>query len=350
MKRLPEPVEHILRATLIALVAMFIVLYWSVRCMADVEPHSSSSLLLVEEMNRYLGEYEGGSRETYRAKKGALEAFGAFLCVRLDRGPSLLRYSDVRRNLIEEYRDARLQTNKASTVAAHVAHLKHFVTLTSNRYAVSNFAKRVSTPHRIEPDFRGLTREQDDALRCSIATLEPSKRYPIALLRATGLRRDEAIGLTLGQVSDDWRFFRNVKGKGSRFRHVMISPKLREDTLQYLDWRQWAPLGPQYPLLVARYRNHADKPNSYAMSDYTLYRRVREVMLATGIPESLCHPHTLRHTFAREFLDCTSRVEGQSKALVLLRDLLGHSSILTTMRYLDHSTEELWEAVRQISI
>ena len=43
------------------------------------------------------------------------------------------------------------------------------------------------------------------------------------------------------------------------------------------------------------------------------------------------HPHTLRHSFAVNYL----RQADSPNDLVILRKLLGHSSILTTMKYLD---------------
>jgi len=46
---------------------------------------------------------------------------------------------------------------------------------------------------------------------------------------------------------------------------------------------------------------------------------------------SWCHPHTLRHSFAVNYL----RQADSANDLVILRKLMGHSSILTTMKYLD---------------
>jgi integrase len=45
---------------------------------------------------------------------------------------------------------------------------------------------------------------------------------------------------------------------------------------------------------------------------------------------SWCHPHTLRHSFAVNYL----RQADSANDLVILMKLMGHSSILTTMKYL----------------
>ena len=48
-------------------------------------------------------------------------------------------------------------------------------------------------------------------------------------------------------------------------------------------------------------------------------------------PYDWIHPHTFRHSFAVNYL----RQADSANDLVILRKLMGHSSILTTMKYLD---------------
>ena len=48
-------------------------------------------------------------------------------------------------------------------------------------------------------------------------------------------------------------------------------------------------------------------------------------------PFDWVHPHTFRHSFAVNYL----RQADSANDLVILRKLMGHSSILTTMKYLD---------------
>jgi integrase len=47
-----------------------------------------------------------------------------------------------------------------------------------------------------------------------------------------------------------------------------------------------------------------------------------------------CHPHMLRHTFGTYELLRMTHKEGQSKALLWVRDRMGHSSITTTEKYI----------------
>jgi len=52
------------------------------------------------------------------------------------------------------------------------------------------------------------------------------------------------------------------------------------------------------------------------------------------------HPHTLRHSFAVQFLNCTNN-------LAKLKQLLGHSSIKSTEHYLKYTVEDIREEYRE---
>ena len=53
------------------------------------------------------------------------------------------------------------------------------------------------------------------------------------------------------------------------------------------------------------------------------------------------HPHTLRHSFAIHFLSQTGN-------LVMLKELMGHAQITTTMMYLQYVKKDLKEAINGI--
>lgn len=62
---------------------------------------------------------------------------------------------------------------------------------------------------------------------------------------------------------------------------------------------------------------------------------VAPIMRAAGIPDSLCHPHVLRHTFA------TLYMQRDGARLEHLQQLMGHASIDTTAQYLHTTATEL---------
>ena len=61
-----------------------------------------------------------------------------------------------------------------------------------------------------------------------------------------------------------------------------------------------------------------------------------------GIRAEVAHPHSFRHLYAKEFLK-------QNKDIVLLADLMGHSSVATTSIYLKLSKEEQIEQFNAIN-
>jgi len=69
-------------------------------------------------------------------------------------------------------------------------------------------------------------------------------------------------------------------------------------------------------------------------------RAVTEIMLKAGIERSKAHPHNLRHTFAIYFLKRT-------RDIAKLQRILGHTDIKTTTIYLRFAFEDLREALDQ---
>lgn len=64
---------------------------------------------------------------------------------------------------------------------------------------------------------------------------------------------------------------------------------------------------------------------------YSRQRVWQIIKKSVGSYHSWVHPHTFRHSFAVNYL----RQADSANDLVILRKLMGHSSILTTMKYLD---------------
>jgi len=75
----------------------------------------------------------------------------------------------------------------------------------------------------------------------------------------------------------------------------------------------------------------------YELNRHVITRIVYQIAKAAGISEVRCSPHTLRHTFATQFI----RNGGDPFAL---QRLLGHSYIQTTMIYVHMAGTALREA------
>lgn len=74
-----------------------------------------------------------------------------------------------------------------------------------------------------------------------------------------------------------------------------------------------------------------------------VWRRMKAAAMAAGVPASKAFPHNLRHLFAREFYQ-------QTGDIVKLADVLGHSSIDTTLIYVKSTGKEHKQQLDQMNM
>jgi integrase/recombinase XerD len=141
---------------------------------------------------------------------------------------------------------------------------------------------------------------------------------------AGGLRLGETCHLRVEDI-DSQRMVIRVRGKGRKERLTVLSPRLLEVLRAY--WRLAKPkdwLFPGYPptrpVTVDTARN--------------VFHRARTT---AGLPQGYT-PHSLRHSFATHLLDA-------GIDLVLIQNLLGHTSIRTTSRYTHVSLRRIQQTV-----
>jgi site-specific recombinase XerD len=142
----------------------------------------------------------------------------------------------------------------------------------------------------------------------------------ITVLWRAGLRIAEALALRVIDVDRDAGTICVLHGKGRKARTVGIDPGAMAMVERWLDAR--ARLGINgHSLLFCTLKSGQIHP-TYVRA--MLKRKARKA----GI-ERRVHPHGLRHTLAAEM-----REEGADIGVISKQ--LGHSSIATTARYVDH--------------
>lgn len=171
-----------------------------------------------------------------------------------------------------------------------------------------------------------LTEGEVERLVAAAAGDEPidlRDRAMITLLAECGLRASEICSLRPGDINREERFF-SVTGKGNKDRTVPFTPKVFHLLNQWLDVRQaWAGKA-KLPLFIT--------PKGRAMTRIDLWRMIRARGGRAGIAKARLHPHVLRHTIA-------TRLLRKGMDLRALQELLGHSSIGTTEKYLHFDLE-----------
>jgi len=156
----------------------------------------------------------------------------------------------------------------------------------------------------------------------------PSSRAPtgirnralLVVLYRSGLRITEAFALRPKDVDRNAGTIRVLNGKGSKARTVGMDPEAFAALERWLDVRASMKINGHHPVFCTL----KAKPLATAYVRALLPRLARKA----GI-EKRVHAHGLRHTLAAEL-----RQEGHDIGVISKQ--LGHSSIATTARYLDH--------------
>jgi len=150
------------------------------------------------------------------------------------------------------------------------------------------------------------------------------------LLLSTGIRRGEAVAITLEDIDLENRQLL-VRGKGDKQRMVPLTEQAVEAIRAYLPHRTNSQCR---RLFVSAYGGHP------------IQGRVVNAMLAgtvrkAGLEGQGITPHKLRHTFATHLIRHGTDIR-------TVQELLGHSDIQTTARYLHSDTRTKQTAVGKL--
>lgn len=140
-------------------------------------------------------------------------------------------------------------------------------------------------------------------------------RTIIILLYSSGMRLSEIAKLKITDIDSKNMRIKVVQGKGAKDRFTILSEHvLLELRAYYLVYR------PQLYLF------NGNKP-SCPMSLRNIQHLVQKWMAVTGLNNKNYTVHTIRHSFATHLVD-------NGTDLHTVKELLGHSNLQTTMRYL----------------
>lgn len=144
----------------------------------------------------------------------------------------------------------------------------------------------------------------------------------IHLMLDAGFRSSDVVNLMYSNINFDNNYL-YIKGKGDKFRTVILCPKLKKMLSHYLlKYRACAP-GDDFPVFAKVGTSERINPNVIRQ----LFTRIKK---GSGIER--VHPHLLRHTFATSYILGGGNME-------YLRMMLGHSDYETTKLYL-HLAQE----------
>jgi len=297
------------------------------------------------------------ARGTIRRYKSAVEGFLAWYS-REEQRP--LTFSALTPIALVGYRNyvQRTQLRATSTVNGQISALRAFCAwLTEERYLEVNPAKRLKLVGRQDASSReGLDDTQVNALLRQARTSRDSLRnYAIVqVLLQTGMRLDECNQLTLDDIELGERSGRVTirQGKGNKARVVPLNASARQALAEYV-----APRLNCEPTIKAVARTFPYRPSDGSSASLwqsqkkgalttSAMRQMIDVLVrdtsARGLVPTQTSAHTLRHTFARNYL---AEHPGD---IVGLASLLGHTSLDTTKIYSQPTIEQLSTRVERL--
>ena len=205
--------------------------------------------------------------------------------------------------------------NAPATCYSALNGLRFFYTHVLDRQIAVDF-RMTKKPRRL-PTV--LTKKQVWELICTPPNLK--HRMILMTTYAAGLRAGEVIRLKTEHI-DSERMLVKVKGKGSKDRYTMLSPKLLGELRSY--YKKYRPKTYLFPSTYKK-----TKPLAYETVREVYEKARKKVGIKNG--EGL---HTLRHSFATHLLEAGYDIRK-------IQVLMGHTRLTTTMIYLHVSRETL---------
>jgi integrase/recombinase XerC len=290
---------------------------------------------LIHQFIHYLNAEKNASPHTCRGYQRDLEEFENFLKssgIGVS-GTGNIEMEKVDRFAMRRYLSFLHRKNRKSSIARKISALRSFFKyLVRERLIASNPAKGVSTPKVEKPLPTTLT--VDEAFRLVETPAEKSRPRAekerlrdcaiLELLYSSGIRVGELVGLNLNELELDLGIVK-VMGKGRKERIVPVGSKAAEALGAYLDKR--GSLSGEEPLFINR--------RGGRLTARSVGRLIKKYSKRSGIFRRIS-PHTLRHSFATHLLDAGADIRE-------IQEMLGHTSLSTTQRYIHLSPGKLME-------
>jgi len=222
-------------------------------------------------------------------------------------------------------RDAKSRLSPAS-VSLKLAALRSFLKfrrltgLTRLTIEVITYCLESPSATVVKP-YEVLTLAEQARVLATLAD-RPRDRALVALALGAGLRASELTGAKVGDViSDDdgaeWVIVR--MGKGRKDRMIPLSPDVAQVLREHVT---------AHKLKRDDYLITSRQGDSGRITSARVWQIITDAVKAAGINKRLS-PHSFRHSFA------IGRLKAGASP-VIVQKLLGHSSLSTTQKYIDH--------------
>lgn len=222
--------------------------------------------------------------------------------------------------------------NEPTTVNKKIAALKKYYEFLQRKKKVSENPvsnipkqkKNVKPPVFLsEKEVRKILRAIKTDRRRGVTEKDRLRDYAmIKILVSTGLRATELANLKIKDIDFKKSKLQVVSGKGNKDRIVPLGESTLQSIIDYLQTRQT--IDDNEFVFINK------KSNQY--NHGAINKRVKTYVGLAGLDTNKIHTHTLRHT-------CATMTYANSRDVVAVQALLGHSSLDMTSKYV-HLVEE----------
>ena len=150
--------------------------------------------------------------------------------------------------------------------------------------------------------------------------------FIVKFIACTGARVSELVRFRVDDVKNGYM---DIVGKGGKYRRIYIPIKLKEEALEWFE-RDEILYGPVFSI--------NDRPLKSASVSHRLKKAASKY---PKLPIECIYPHSFRHMYAKKLIS-----EGID--LLLLADLMGHSSLEITRMYTRLTSYEQAEVVNKV--
>ena len=250
-------------------------------------------------------------------------------------------------NQLHDYFQASPAKLSDSQIRCYLLYLKNDKKLASNTYNTQIYALRFFYCVTLREPLRKLglpttkvtyklpdILSQAEVQRIIQATSNIKHRTLLMVIYGAGLRAGEALNLKRSDIDSDRMTLHIRQGKGGKDRYAILSPMMRDALRQY-----WCAC--HFKEIVFSSAQDPEKSLSVS-SAYQLYQTAKK---AAGVTKA-GGLHALRHAFATHLLE-------SGADCFAIKELLGHSSIQSTVRYLafvPNRHRDLRSPIEQLSL
>jgi site-specific recombinase XerD len=309
------------------------------------KPNKESCILarhIHDWLHGYATSLRANSPHTIKNYSDALSLFIHFLASTKKIDGSNFSFELLSHNHIEEWILWLKNTRKCSPetcnnrLASIRAFLKYLATRDIGFMYLAQEAALVPRQKSIKKKVCGMSKEAVKALLSVPDVNTRTGKRDLALLvflYSTATRIDEALSLKVNQLHlDAAKPYVTITGKGNKIRTLYLLPKAVAHISQYLSDFHPAIPTPDSFVFYSRNKGYHSKISQTALTKQLRKYAAIAHEICPEVPLGL-HAHQIRHAKSSHWLE-----DGMN--IVQISFLLGHSSVQTTMIYLDITTEQ----------